>query len=216
MERAKIGIVTGLRAEAAWLGRGGFLVRVGGGTPQGAEVAARALLKQGAQALISFGLAGGLAPGLKPGTVLIPPSVLEGRRAYPCDYQLMEYLGGSTGAPILAAAKVVATAHEKALLHARHRAAAVDLESGAVARVAAEREIPFAVLRAVADPAERDLPGAALHALDPQGRVRLGFVLRALLREPRQLGGLLKVGRDAAAAKSALQAHVARLPAHGA
>ncbi|WP_297371166.1 hypothetical protein [Acidocella sp.] len=216
MERAKIGIVTGLRAEADWLARSGFMVRVGGGTPLGAEAAARALLAGGAQVLISFGLAGGLAPGIAPGTVLIPSSVLEGRIIYPCDYKLMEFLGGSTGAPILAAPKVVATAREKTILRARTGAAAVDLESGAVARVAQSREIAFAVLRAVADPADRDLPSAAIDALDEQGRVRLGHILRSLLREPGQIAGLIKVGRDANAAKTALQSHLARLPAFSA
>jgi adenosylhomocysteine nucleosidase len=212
MERAKIGIVTGLKAEAAWLARSGFLVRAGGGTPRGAEAAARQLLKDGALALISFGLAGGLRPGVKPGTVLVPSSVVDGRAVYPCDYRLMEFLGGSTGTSILAASKIAATAHEKSLLYRRLRAVAVDLESGAVARVAGEKGLAFAVLRAIADPAELDLPRAAVSALDDEGRVRLGFVLCSILREPGQLPGLIKVGRDAKAARAALLERLKRLP----
>jgi adenosylhomocysteine nucleosidase len=124
----------------------------------------------------------------------------------------MEFLGGSTGTSILAASKIAATAHEKSLLYRRLRAVAVDLESGAVARVAGEKGLAFAVLRAIADPAELDLPRAAVSALDDEGRVRLGFVLCSILREPGQLPGLIKVGRDAKAARAALLERLKRLP----
>jgi adenosylhomocysteine nucleosidase len=212
MERAKIGIVTGLRAEARWLGKAGFMVEAGGGTPLGAERAARALVANGAQGLISFGLAGGLKPGLKPGTLLVPPAVLDGNRTYVCDYALMAFLGGSTRLPVLAGRKIAATAHEKALLYRRHHPAALDLESGAVARVAAEAGLPFAVLRAVADPAERDLPPAALGALREDGGVDLPRVLLAVLRRPGQIPALLTVAREAKAARAALIVRLQTLP----
>ena len=67
MNRAKIGIVTGLQAEAQWLRNCGFMVRAGGGTSHGAQAAAEALVEDGAKGLISFGLAGGLRPGLRHG-----------------------------------------------------------------------------------------------------------------------------------------------------
>src|SRR3712207_2397214 len=65
----------------------------------------------------------------------------------------------------------VATVAEKANLHSRTGAALVDLESLAVARVCRDHGRPFAVLRAVADPAERALPPAALAGLDEAGRI---------------------------------------------
>ena len=110
------------------------------------------------RALISFGLAGGLAPGILPGALLVPTEVLEGPRSYPCDPALMQFLGGPTGRPIAAGHKIAATVHDKSTLYRRTRADAIDLESGAVARVASARHLPFAVLRAIADPAQRNLP----------------------------------------------------------
>jgi len=212
MDRGKIGIVTGLTAEARWLARAGFLVRAGGGTPLGAERAAQALVRDGARSLISFGLAGGLNPGLKPGALLVPPAIVEGNRTYVCDYALMTFLGGSTGASMLAGQKIVATAHEKALLYRRSHPAAIDLESGAVARVAQAQGLPFAVLRAVADPASLDLPPAARVALREDGSVALGRVLGSLLVNPRQLPGLLALGRYAKEGRAALLQRVAQLP----
>jgi len=212
MERDKIGIITGLTAEARWLREAGFMVQAGGGTPHGAQRAAEALVKAGAQGLISFGLAGGLKPGLMPGSILVPPAVIEGTSTYICDFKLMEFLGGSTGAPVLAGQKIAATAHEKALLYRRSHPDAIDLESGAVARVAAEKGLPFAVLRAVTDPAELDLPPAAMVALKDDGSVDLGKVLLAVLKQPRQIPGLIALGKDAKAARAALIARVKTLP----
>jgi adenosylhomocysteine nucleosidase len=211
MERNKIGFVTGLAAEASLLRQSGFLVGVGGGMPDGAYRAADTLAGQGALALVSFGLAGGLRPDVKPGAVLVPPAVAEGPRTYLCDQALMEFLGGSTGQPIMAGLKIAATAHDKAALFRRGRADAIDLESGAVARVALARGLPFAVLRAVADPAERNLPPAALIALKPGGGINLPRILLAVLANPTQIPGLIAVGKDAGRARAALMARLKQL-----
>jgi adenosylhomocysteine nucleosidase len=163
-------------------------------------------------ALVSFGLAGGLSPDLEPGTVLVPPVVAEGPRTYPCDEALMAFLGGSTGQPVMAGLKIAAMAHDKAALFRRGRADAIDLESGAVARAASARGLPFAVLRAVADPAARDLPIAALIPLKPGGGIDLPRILFSVLAHPAQIPGLIAVGRDAGRARAALVARVKRLP----
>jgi adenosylhomocysteine nucleosidase len=208
MERNKIGFVTGLAAEASLLRHSGFLVGVGGGMPDGAYRAADTLAGQGALALVSFGLAGGLRPDLKPGTLLVPPVVAEGPRTYCCDEALMAFLGGSTGQPIMAGLKIAARAHDKAALFRRGRADAIDLESGAVARAASARGLPFAVLRAVADPAARDLPIAALIPLKPGGGIDLPRILLSVLAHPAQIPGLIEIGRDAGRARAALVARV--------
>lgn len=211
MKNSKIGFVTGLTAEARLLRQTGFAVAVGGGTPEGALRAAEELVAGGARALVSFGLAGGLRPGLLPGTVLVPSAVFESTQTYTCDTWLMEMLGGSTGRPILAGLRIAATPGDKAMLYRRGRADAVDLESGGVARAARARGVPFAVLRAVADPAERTLPPAALQGLKADGRIDLPRVLFSVLSHPGQIPRLLEVGRDAARARRALQARVRRL-----
>lgn len=213
MNRAKIGIVTGLKAEAQWLSKAGFMVRAGGGTPHGALDAAEALVQEGAEALISFGLAGGVRPGLRPGSVLVPSVVIYGTRTYPCDYRLIEFLGGATAGAILGGHKIAATAQAKALLYQRSHPAAIDLESGPVARLAKERKLPFAVLRAVADPAERTLPPAALVSLKQDGGLDVIRILRSIALQPWQIPGLIAVGKDAKAAKRALLERLKTLPA---
>jgi adenosylhomocysteine nucleosidase len=204
MKRTKIGVVVGLRAEARLLRGQGFAVAIGGGTPAGAARAAEALIARDAEALISFGLAGGLAFGVPPGTLLVPTEVLDGGERFPCDPDLLAWLGGASSASILAGTAIASTADQKAELFARWRAPAIDLESGAVARVATAATVPFAVLRAVADPADRDLPPAALIALNAAGRIGIGRVTASILRHPGQLGELIALARHAGAAKTAL------------
>ena len=206
MERRRIGFITGLAAEAALLRGTGFAVAAGGGEPAGALRAAQHLLAGGAQALVSFGLAGGLRADLRPGAVLVPCAVLEAGQRFACDTALMELLGGSTGEPILAGEKIAASAREKAALVARYQAPAIDLESGAVARAANAHGVPFAVLRAVADPAARNLGPAALTPLKPGGGIDLAAILRSVAAHPGQLPGLLALARDAAKARRALRA----------
>lgn len=175
-----------------------------GGRPEGADAAANRLVKQGVNALVSFGFAGGLDPALRAGAVVIPASILSEGRLYMADAALAARFGGLTGHCLLAGTAVAGDAATKRRLHATTHTDAIDLESGSVARVAADHGLPFVAVRAISDPAERDLPPAALVALDRQGRIDLVAVLRSLLRQPTQLRMLLRLGSDAAHARRSL------------
>ena len=204
MDRSRIGFVVGLSAEARLLRGSGFMVGVGGGFPDGAARAAEALVARKAVALISFGLAGGLNPSLRPGAILVPQSVIEDREIFSCDYKLIEMLGGATSKSMMSAKRVAETAYDKNAMFGRTNAEAIDLESGAVGRVARARNIPFAVLRAVADPAKSDLPPAALIALNGAGEIGFLAVLASVLKRPAQIPALLQLAKDAAKARAAL------------
>ncbi len=202
-----LGFVTGLTAEAALLRGVRARVVVAGGTPDGALHAARTLAQDKAvSALISFGLAGGLDPGLAAGTLLVPRKVLDSQKAtYSCELRLTEMLGGATVDALIGGGSVAVTPEHKRVLFASTGAAAIDLESAAVARVAAEYGLDFAVLRAIADPARRRLPPAALVALGPDGRISIEQVLKSVFRRPAQIPDLIALGREAAAARRTLQ-----------
>ena len=205
------GIVVGLRAEAR-LARGlGCPVAVGGGGAVGAHEASSRLIAEGATALISFGLAGGLAPGLMPGSLVIAADVIDGQGAFwRADPALSARLGEAAGS-LFAAADIIATAHAKRALWSATGALAADIESGAVAAAAAKAGLPFAVLRAVCDPADRDLPPAARTALDAAGRIQLIRLLQSVIRHPTQIGALIQLGQDAALARRALLRQVGRI-----
>jgi adenosylhomocysteine nucleosidase len=207
MNLAKIAFITGLTAEAALLKNTPFMIATGGGTPQGAAAAAQKLIGQGAEALISFGLAGGLNPLLQPGTLVIPAHI----NNTPCDAALNLWLGGATSQNLYAGSNIAVTREQKSALFASTNADAIDLESGAVATAATAAQIPFAALRAIADPATRTLPPAALIALNTGGEIALGPILASLARNPLQLPALIALATDAARARKALVQKVAAL-----
>jgi adenosylhomocysteine nucleosidase len=200
----QIGVVVGLSAEAKIARRLDWRVAIGGGTADGAQEAADCLIGAGVGALVSFGLAGALDPALRPGTVIVPCSVVLDGVSYPADPELAHRLGGATPHVLLAAAQIAMGAAAKRSLRAATGAAALDLESGAVARAASALGLPFAVLRAICDPAERCLPRAVLAALDAHGVIAARRVLASLAAHPGQLPGLLRLGADAIAARRAL------------
>ncbi len=204
-------VITGLEAEAKIARRLGVPVAVGGGTPWGAEVAAERLVAEGATSLLSFGLAGGLYPDFRPGDIVVPIAVVEAGRIRPTNAVLSEKLGGWFGGMILAGSEIAVTAADKAALAQSSLCGAIDLESGAVARVAERHGIPFAVLRAICDPSDRDLPPAALAALDAKGAIGLARVAASIARYPGQVPGLIALARDAARARRALVRRVGEI-----
>jgi nucleoside phosphorylase len=93
---------------------------------------------------------------------------------------------------------------EKRSLYRSTGALAVDMESHIAGAIAQARGLPFAVCRAIVDPAWRSLPKAATVGLRDDGTTTILPILRELLREPKQLGALLRIAGDARAAKGSL------------
>ncbi len=208
MERPGLAIVVGMRSEAALFAPLGVPVGVGGGTVSGAEAAAERLVAAGARALLSAGLAGGLDPMLVPGVLVVPRGLRAQGRSFRADPALARMLPGREVTLALGVERPVAAVADKRRLWRETGASIVDLESGAVARVATAHGLPFAVWRAVCDPAARGLPRAALVALDGRGVVAPWRVAGALLAAPRSLPALIALAGDARAARGALRAGV--------
>ena len=96
------------------------------------------------------------------------------------------------------------TALAKAALYSATGALIVDMESHHVADLARAHNLPFIVIRAVADTALDDLPEAALVGLNEEGRPAIGAVLLSLLKKPWQLPALIRVALRSRAALAAL------------
>jgi len=203
-----IGIITGMRAEASIARRCTSLVASTGGIARAAEAEADALIERGATALMSLGIAGGLADALPTGTVVVATGVVVRNATIATDTEwcarLLAGFPGAVPGLLLGGDRIIGRAAQKAELFRRTGALAVDLESGGVARVAAGAGVPFVAVRAIADVASADLPPAALVGLDRRGGVALGAVLGSLWREPAQLARLVSTARDTRAALRAL------------
>src|SRR5262249_28168375 len=145
----------------------------------------------GASAIISLGVAGGLAPGIAPGTMLVARTVIaEDGTRYDSDpvwaKRLSTKLSGAVFADIAGIDLPVSGIAERRALYLKTGALAADTESHVAARVAASYRVPFAAFRVIADPAYRQLPHAALVAIKPDGSLAFLVILGSLLNVPPQ------------------------------
>jgi adenosylhomocysteine nucleosidase len=158
--------------------------------------------------IISIGIAGGLAPFLKSGNCVIASEIVsEGRHIHTdasWTQRLAERLPDALLAPIAGSEGIVHSRAVKADLFRATGAYAVDMESHAAARFAASHRIPFAALRAIADPAESELPPLVSEAITQAGTVNIFGVLKAVASNPRQIPALMRTGRESNAGFRAL------------
>lgn len=197
---------TGLQREARLLASPDVRAVAGGGQAAALEAA---LLAQaaGAEAIISIGLGGALAPELRPGDWVVAQTVLWPGGAATTDpawtTALRQALPRAHAGAILGSDEIVGDRAAKAQAHERWAALAVDMESHVAARVAGRLGLPFAAVRAIADDARLSLPPAARAGMAADGSMAAGVVLASLARAPWQLPSLL---RTAIAAERAFQA----------
>jgi len=201
-------VVSGLLVEARIAGGRGVRAIVGGGDASRLASDIDRAIGDGGSVLLSFGMAGGLQPGAAAGSIVIPREVVSAEERFAGDedwtQRLRARLPEHIGQTVAGVDAPVASLLAKEALRASTGAAAVDMESHVVARAAARARLPFAVLRVIADPAERALPETAVAGMGHDGRPDLGAVLRSLGRNPAQLLSLLRVAGDARRAMAAL------------
>lgn len=201
--------VTGLRAEARIAERSaGVRAVAGGGDAARLYKLVRQLADEGCEAIISFGMAAGLAPQCSAGACLIGREVIYGGTAFSADPAwtacIKKIIDSAELVRIAGIDRPLTRPSEKEALHQASGAVAADMESHVVARIATELALPFAVLRVIADPAERALPQAAIAGMKADGGVDVGAVLASLATSPGQLRGLIRVAVEAGRARAAL------------
>jgi hypothetical protein len=160
-----------------------------------------------------LGLCAGLDPRLRPGNPVTGDEASfreehgrtnEGaasaltRRLSEAGEQVSAECFAAVEAPLLAA-------DEKPQLRLATGAAAVDMESLIAGRFAGELEAPFAIPRAVADPAERSLPPLAAKATASESRIDAGAIVAGLARSPGQAASIGWAARDSGAAFASLR-----------
>jgi adenosylhomocysteine nucleosidase len=205
------GVVAALAFEARCLEQpsDGSLIRLSGIGADNAARTARALVAAGVGALLSWGVAGALDPDLSSGTAVLPTEVLRQGRRFATSPLWRERLRSAlqghvrvvTGTLLTSDAAVAAVAL-KASLFRDTRAVAVDMESAAVAAVAADHGLPFIALRVILDTARDSLPGSVLHDFAPAARPPLWPLLCA----PADWGRLLRLATQYRLARRGLRA----------
>jgi adenosylhomocysteine nucleosidase len=192
----------------------GTLLAISGMGCTAAAMGARALLEAGASALASWGMAGGLDPALAAGAIFLPSQIVgvEGG-AIMTTAHWRERLGAALSAhhplahgTLLTSARAIASVADKAALFRQTGAAAVDMESLAIAQAASARGLPFIAVRVIVDGAADVLPASVTAAADQAGHLRLWHLIGALSRSPAELVPLIRLARRYRAANRSLAA----------
>ena len=168
----------------------------------------RLAIGAGCRSIISFGVAGGLAPDLIPGDCVVASAIIDYPAVRPTDplwsRKLADMIPDARHGPILGVNSVVSDPTDKSKLHAFTSAVAVDMESHLVARLADAHGLAFAAVRVIIDPAHRAVPPAALLAMAPGGSTDVSAMVREILARPSQVSPLMRLAADAIAARAAL------------
>jgi adenosylhomocysteine nucleosidase len=111
---------------------------------------------------------------------------------------------------LLCSTRAIDTPAGKAEAFRRTGAAAVDMESAAVAQIACRRNLPFIAVRVIVDTAADTLPPAVVNA-SRAGRVQTSRLIAGLMLAPGEIGALIRLAQRYRIAMRSLRAIGAHL-----
>ena len=215
----QIGVITGLNVETQAIKRAVrlerfedrvFVAAAGGDRDRISELA-QEFAAHGADTLLSVGLAGALSDELKTSDAVVPARVVfADADAVSTDPVLSALIAKgldpetAANGDLLCTEHEIADAQEKRRLHAATGAIAADMESGHLARAAAQAGLPFAALRIVLDEADDSLPPSVLGLMRNDGTTDQAQLMKNIARRPSDLPPLVGLMVDSIAALNRL------------
>jgi hopanoid-associated phosphorylase len=201
-------VVVGMKLEAWIAQQPGIRVVCGANSPVLERLCARVKSAPDCCGLISFGVAGGLAPNLRPGTWIVGSEIVWEVSRFAThklwSKDILAKMSDAVYGTIAGVSAPITQPGAKAALHTQTGAVAVDMESHIVANTAMTHGLPMVALRVIIDPAEHALPRAAVVSLCSNGVVDIAALMRSAIGCPAQFPGLLRTGLYALLAGAAL------------
>ena len=159
--------------------------------------------------VVVIGIAGGCAPGLRIGDLLVPEVVVDARSG-------AEHRSAPFG-PRPLAGRILSsddfkTGHDVLAEHRTNGVDAVDMETAAIASVCEARGVPWTAFRAMSDLLEEHLLGDfAIDMIGPDGSPKFGPIAKYILLHPWHVPRFARLARDtnkatAAASSAAIDA----------
>lgn len=215
-----------LRAGSfSFAGHDFLLVQSGMGFDNAARAAELIIRKFRPELLISAGFCGGIDPELQVGDVVVANTIIiandNGLEEIPV---LLSLLGmtfvalqaaegrRTFGGTFVSTAAILSKVHLAGMLPRHYLKPVVEMESGAVAIIAAENNIPLLAIRTVSDPANEELGFTLDEFCAPDmRRIIPAKVLLTALRKPHIIPQLLRLSRSSRRAAACLTAAFCRL-----
>lgn len=193
--------------------RDDLVIILSGVGAKAAEKAALQLVDMKVSRIISWGAAGGIKASVVTGTLVIPEFVIDQENNIYCsdhnfNKQLMTKLPAGlliTTDPLFGESTLLNSQHEKESIHQITKAVAVDMESGAIARVAAENKLDFNVIRSISDDVYTKVPQSITRAIDPNGQIHSFSLLSNLLFSPQDWISIIQLAKGFWKAKKSLK-----------
>ncbi|HYA12815.1 MAG TPA: hypothetical protein VEF33_00585 [Syntrophales bacterium] len=205
---AKVPISAG---DLIHLPEGGMVLLSGMGANR-ARSAARVLLEKGATALVSWGFASGLLPGVSTGSLILPEGIVAlDQSIYHVDpvwherlCSLLEAYVRLYRGTLAESAVVLSVSAEKTAFFHRTGAMATDMESASIAAAAKEAGVPYMVIRAIMDEVKMVIPRSVLNSIDEFGQVHPLRLISCLVRRPVEITNIIHLGRNFHTARATL------------
>lgn len=183
-------LATGFTREVRTVERPGIVAIAGGGVAARLEEKLDAAARAGAAGIVSYGLTGALADGLRVGDWIVG-SRIRGAIEHDCHTPWRDALAArlpeSRVGVFFADGRMIDTIAEKRALGIDHDALAVDMESHVAARVARAHGLPFAIARIVSDEVGHLLPHAITVSMQPDGGFDRTRMRASLAAAPDQM-----------------------------
>ncbi len=218
--RPEVGRVGGMRVRRGELqGRRVCLAVSGEGSRNAAAAVERLLAGAPVEALLGIGIAGGLTGDLGVGDLVLSDRLLQpgGPVVEPPPWRwskAVRRFEDEPGGTVVTVQKIVRTPSDKRRLASSlglERRSVVDLESTSWASAAADRGVPWLVLRSVSDSVGETLPLDFDRFRRPDGRVSRARVIAHAAPRPKLLIELARLRRRIGACASALADATERL-----
>jgi len=179
-----------------------------------AKLAAEKMINAGMEILISWGTAGALVDDIQPGDLIVPETIIAtGGQIYQTSTglrtvvvnQLNDCPGNIFLGQLADSIYVLTSITAKTSLHGHSGSLAADMESAAIAEVAAKHEIQYIAIRAITDSVEMALPEDLMNFINAYGQVRLSKLITTLLAHPGEITHLIKLAAGFRAAAKTLK-----------
>ncbi|HIJ95372.1 MAG TPA: hypothetical protein HPP94_06485 [Desulfuromonadales bacterium] len=174
--------------------------------------------------IISAGYCGGIAPELHVGGVVVATTLLQAAASgvqqvaveIPPVVQRFALEGAADSFRVcvgtfVGTSSVMSKRWLAGLLNNDFPCAVVEMESAAIARIAAENGIPLIAIRSVSDPADEELDFSLDEFCDSSLRIRPARILLTILRKPRIIPQLVRLSGNSRRASQSLTSALRRL-----
>lgn len=224
MRRAKLrekSLISGRKRYAVLISGHEIVLVEGGMGMLNAGWAATALAAESPDLMISTGFGGAVQAGLAVGDVVLADRVLHWSGTG-FEEVAVGFYGRNEAAVSLSLQRGVFVSSDQILkkralaekLPAGTANPVVEMESAAVARIAASHGIPFLAVRAISDPWDEELDFSIDEFCDDTMRIRPANVFATIVRRPAIIPQLIRLARNSRVAAAALARAMERLLGH--